>query len=269
VLCNRYVKFGALLDRARELGAGFLATGHYARVIRDEDGRCRLFSGLDRAKDQAYFLFRLTQRQLAQLVFPLGTRAKCDVQAYVEHLGLPCRELRESTDLCFAASRAYPSFVAAYRPDLVREGELVSMDGRKLGMHAGIHNFTVGQRRGLGVAAGTPLYVVRIEADGNRVVLGPRSELMRRSFAVTDVSWIRGRPPEGPAIECVTRIRSSHAGAASRVRLRGDAEADVEFDALQFGLTPGQAAVFYTSGERGEVLGGGWIGEECPIANKE
>ncbi len=259
--CNTEIKFAQFLTTARQIGAERIATGHYARIRRDaQTGRYRLLRGVDRTKDQAYFLFGLTQEQLAHSEFPLGEMTKQEVRAVARARGLPVAEKPESQEICFVPTGSYRQFIDAYlgeqqrRPEPVA-GEVVSTDGRVLAGHTGIQNFTVGQRKGLGAATGAPLYVISIDPAKNRVVVGDDCELFRRIFRVRDVNWIRPHSP-GESMEAHVKIRHNHPGAAARVEAHEAGEAVVEFHEPQRAITPGQAAVFY---DGDEVIGGGWI----------
>jgi tRNA-specific 2-thiouridylase len=260
-LCNTEIKFAQFIDSARQIGADRIATGHYARIRRDErTGRYQLLRGIDGSKDQAYFLFGLTQEQLARAVFPLGGLTKQQVRAIARARRLPVAEKPESQEICFVPTGSYREFIDAYLAEQHREaksqpGEVVSTDGRVLGEHQGLHHFTVGQRKGLGMAVGEPLYVIELDTEKNRVVVGQDRDLFRSRFLVRDVNWIR-RLAIGDAVEAHVKIRHNHPGAAARVEARADSEARVEFHQPQRAITPGQAAVFYADDE---VLGGGWI----------
>jgi len=225
-LCNTEIKFERFITAARQIGAERIATGHYARIHQDEKtGRYQLLRGVDRAKDQAYFLFGLTQEQLARAVFPLGELTKEQVRSVARAKRLPVAEKPESQEICFVPTGSYREFIEAYLAEQHRQpesqpGEVVSTDGRVLGEHQGIHNFTVGQRKGLGVAVGEPLYVIKLDPTRNRVVVGPDEELFRRRFLVRDVNWIRPMQ-EGEAVEAHVKIRHNHPGAPARVECRG------------------------------------------------
>jgi tRNA-specific 2-thiouridylase len=255
--CNTDVKFSTLLDRAAGLEAERLATGHYARVdVHPATGRYRLSRAVDRKKDQSYFLFSLTQAQLAHAVFPVGAWTKSDVRAYARDRGLLVADKPDSHEICFVAEGDYASFVeraAAIRAPA--EGFITDASGRVLGRHRGIHRYTVGQRKGLGLATPTPVYVLQIDATANRVVVGERAALERRTLLARDVSWINGETPEAP-VRATAQIRYRHPDAAASIVPCGAGEARVEFDEPQPAMTPGQAVVFY---EGNEVLGGGWI----------
>jgi tRNA-specific 2-thiouridylase len=266
-LCNNHVKFEQLLVTAKQIGAGRVATGHYARILLDEaSGRYRLLRALDTQKDQSYFLFGLTQEQLSHSLFPLGELTKQAVREIARRRGLPVAEKPESQEICFVPSGNYVQFIAAYRTESGAaesrqdagddaSGELVTTSGQVLGRHGGVHHFTVGQRRGLGLAAGRPLYVLEIDPASRRVVVGEDSELRRDSCDLRGVNWIAWERPAGP-VEAMVRIRYRHEPAAAVIEPQGATAARVRFRAPQRAITPGQAAVFY-SGDL--VLGGGWI----------
>jgi len=227
-LCNTEIKFEQFITTARQIGAERIATGHYARIRRDDrTGRYQLLRGVDRAKDQVYFLFGLTQEQLARAMFPLGELTKTEVRAIARAKRLPVVDKPESQEICFVPTGSYRDFIAAYlaeqhkKPESRRRGtgEVMSTDGRVLGEHQGLHNFTVGQRKGLGVAVGTPLYVIELDSARNRVLVGPEQELYRRRFLVRDVNWIRPMK-EGEAVETHVKIRHNHPGAPARVESR-------------------------------------------------
>ena len=260
-LCNSEIKFAQFITTARQIGAERIATGHYARIRRDErTGRYQLLRGVDRSKDQAYFLFGLTQEQLAQAEFPLGEMTKRQVRALARARGLPVAEKAESQEICFVPTGSYRQFIRAYLAEQQRQpeaapGEVVSTDGRVLAEHQGLHDFTVGQRKGLGVAVGEPLYVIALDPAKNRVVVGQDRDLFRSRFRVRSVNWIRPLR-EGDAVDADVKIRHNHPGAAAQVEAQAGSEALVEFLQPQRAITPGQAAVFY---DGDEVLGGGWI----------
>jgi tRNA-specific 2-thiouridylase len=259
--CNTEVKFDQLIQTAQQVGSERVATGHYARVQREErSGRWRLFRGVDQARDQSYFLFGLTQEQLSRSVFPLGELTKQEVRAIARARGLPVADKPDSQEICFVPSGSYRDFIQVYLAEQGRkleatEGEIVSTDGHVLGEHSGIHNFTVGQRKGLGMAVGTPLYVIELDPSRQRVIVGRNEELFRRRLIVRDVNWILPLP-EGAWVEAEVKIRNKHASARARLEALRDNQAQVEFVEPQRAVTPGQAAVFYRGDE---VLGGGWI----------
>lgn len=260
--CNSRVKFEQLLTTARQIGAERLATGHYARIRHNPaTDRWELLRARDDSKDQSYFLFGLTQDQLARTLFPLGELTKGQVRAVARRAGLPVAEKPESQEICFVPSGDYVRFIHAYAADRgarvpeTGDGELVSTSGEVLGRHSGVHHFTIGQRKGLGIAAGRPLYVVELDAEHNRVVVGSDAELLRDTCEVADVNWIPFARPAGP-VACSVKIRHRHEPAPATVEVLEGNSARVRFHAPQRAVTPGQAAVFY-SGEL--VLGGGWI----------
>ncbi len=255
VRCNERVKFRDLLATARELGAAALATGHYARRVVGANGP-ELLRAADAQRDQSYFLFATTPDQLGFLRFPLGAMSKGETRAIAAGLGLPVAEKPDSQDICFVPQGRYSSVVEKLRPGAGEPGDIAHVDGRVLGRHAGVLNFTVGQRRGLGVSEGSgePLYVVRLEAPGRRVVVGPKAALAVDRIALREVNWL-GAPPGGEGIALAVKLRSTAAPAPARVWLDG-AGGRVELAHPELGVAPGQACVFY-DGDR--LMGGGWI----------
>ena len=257
--CNSDLKFATLLDRARGLGAEAVATGHYARVEDEPETRRRVLRrGLDPSKDQSYFLFSLTQPQLARALFPVGDWTKDAVRDFARSRNLPVAEKPDSQEICFVPDGDYASFVERQPSDVAnseRSGEIVTRSGQVLGRHEGVHHFTVGQRKGLGVASGERLYVLELKADDRAVVVGPRPELERTTLTASQVNWIAGDPPAGP-LHVTAQIRHRHPAAAARLEALDDGRASVEFAEPQLAITPGQAVVFY-DGDR--VVGGGWI----------
>ena len=257
VRCNDAIKFNLLLERARAMGADYLATGHYARIERDASGRLFLKTALDRFKDQSYFLFQLGPQQLPHILFPLGELEKKDVRVLAAGYGLPVAQKRESQEICFIPDNDYAGFLE--RNGITGAGgEIVTLDGRIVGRHGGIHRFTVGQRRGLGIAGPHPLHVISIDADRNRVVVGPADELSSLQLTANDAVWAAG-PPAGE-FRAACRIRYRHEPAPCRVIPLEDGF-EVLFDEPQRAITPGQAAVLYDEDAR--VLGGGWISAGC------
>jgi tRNA-specific 2-thiouridylase len=261
-LCNNFIKFDQFLEMAAGVGADRIATGHYAIVNWNADsGRWELRRGADRAKDQTYFLFGLTQEQLAHTMFPLGAMEKSAVRELARELGIPTAAKPDSQEICFVPNGDYAGFIDAYFREQgiaasQTQGELVTTDGRVVGEHAGVHRFTVGQRRGLGVAAGEPLYVISTEPASKRVVIGRNEHLLRSAMHVKEVNWISIAAPIEPLIAEV-KIRNKHQAARATIVPTGDpARVEIRFDDAQRAVTPGQGAVFY-SGEL--VLGGGWI----------
>ncbi|MBL8951435.1 MAG: tRNA 2-thiouridine(34) synthase MnmA [Myxococcaceae bacterium] len=252
VACNQDVKFGFLLQRARALGAK-LATGHYARVHKGPDGRNVLERGADAAKDQSYFLFTLGQAELEDLVFPIGHLPKAEVRAIAERYQLPTTHKPESMEICFVPDGDYARFVEKVAGPQA-PGDVVDARGQVLAKHAGVHRFTVGQRKGLGIASGEPLYVQRLEADTNRVVVGPGDQLGSSGFHLLRPHWVDGAAPVDRAV--TVKVRHRHEGAAARLELDASGQVAVKLDAPVRAVTPGQAAVFY---DGARVLGGGWI----------
>ena len=264
-LCNTEIKFDQLIRTARSIGAERVATGHYARILYDSPTRqYRLLKAVDESKDQSYFLFSLTQEQLSRSLFPLGDMTKVQVRALAEARHLPVAQKSESQEICFVPTGDYAHFIDAYlseqNKESATEGPLVSREGKRLGTHRGIHRFTVGQRKGLGVAVGQPLYVIQVDAATNEVVVGNETDLYGRRLLAHQVNWITS-PKSADWFEVSARIRSTHPPARARVRPGDEATAEVEFAAPQRAITPGQAVVFY-SGE--EVLGGGWVSKLLP-----
>jgi len=253
--CNSDVKFATLLDRARGFGAEQVATGHYARVERSADGRWILLRSLDREKDQSYFLFGLTQEQLARAQFPLGSMHKADVREHARRLGLGVAEKPDSQEICFVPDGDHAAFVARRRPDAATQGAIRDEEGRTLGNHNGVHRFTVGQRKGLGLSSAAPLYVTRIDVADRSVTVGPRRSLERGTLTASGVNWIAGTAPEG-SIRVFAQIRHRHTAAPATVRALEMGRAELAFDEPQSAVTPGQAVVFYDSDL---LLGGGWI----------
>jgi tRNA-uridine 2-sulfurtransferase len=254
VHCNGDLKFASLVERGEGFGAEAVATGHYAQVDRDPDtGRYRLKRGVDEAKDQSYFLFTLTQPQLARARFPVGALDKASVRDQARRLGLAVAEKHDSQEICFVAAGEHADFVqkrAGLPSGVVRD-----QDGRVLGRHEGVHRFTIGQRKGLGVSAPIPLYVVGIDAESATVTVGPRQALERTTLTASRVNWISGDTPSAP-LRAHARIRYRHGEAAATIAPLADARVKVTFDQPQSAITPGQAVVFY---DGGYVLGGGWI----------
>jgi len=253
--CNSDLKFATLVDRARGFGADAVATGHYARVEHDAaSGRYLLKRGIDPAKDQSYFLFSLTQDQLACARFPVGDRPKEAVRAYARRLDLPVADKPDSQEICFIPDDDYAAFVTKHAPEADRRGAIVDESGREIGRHAGIHRFTVGQRKGLGLSGPAPMYVLALRPADRQVVVGPRTALERTTLAASGVNWIIEEP--SAPLHISAQIRHHHAAAAATVRALADRRADVVFDAPQSAITPGQAVVFY---DGDVVVGGGWI----------
>jgi len=253
VLCNQKLKFELLLRRARELEADYLVTGHYAQIV-DDGARFSLRKGIDAAKDQSYFLFTLTQQQMAMVRFPLGGMTKEEVRGHAARFNLRVAEKAESQDICFVPDGNYVRFLEEQRGAGLLDGEIVHADGRVLGHHQGTYRYTVGQRRGLGIAWPEPLFVVGIDAAAKRVVVGEKPFLSVSEFSVTGVNWLI-TPPQEP-LDAACRIRYRHHEVPAMIQVDNSEMVTVHLREAQAGVTPGQAAVFYR-GE--EVLGGGWI----------
>ena len=261
-LCNNFIKFDRFLEMAAGVGAERIATGHYARIRHNaESGRWELLRGVDHTKDQTYFLFGLTQEQLARTDFPLGGMRKSEVRELAKSLRIPVAAKPDSQEICFVPNGDYAAFIAAYfkeqgiAPESAA-GELVTAGGQVVGEHQGVHRFTVGQRRGLGVAAGEPLYVIATDPATRRVTIGRNEELLRSRMGVREVNWISIAAPAEP-VRAEVKIRNKHEAAAATIAPMSDpSRVEVQFDEPQRAITPGQGAVFY-SGD--VVLGGGWI----------
>jgi tRNA-specific 2-thiouridylase len=253
--CNTEVKFQSLVERTRALGIEHVATGHYARADRDASGRHRLLRGRDRRKDQSYFLFGLRQEQLARAVFPVGELTKEEVRALATARGLPTADKPESQEICFVPDDDYAGFVERNAPAAERSGAIVDADGLELGRHLGVHRYTVGQRRGLGLTSTRPLYVLAVRPETRTVVVGEEEQLDAPGLVARDVNWL-SIPPPAAERRAGVQIRYRAAEASAVIRARDDGGVDVVFDRPQRAVTPGQAAVFYD----GDVcLGGGWI----------
>jgi tRNA-specific 2-thiouridylase len=263
-LCNNFIKFDQFLDLASGVGAARIATGHYARIGFDEaSGRYQMSRGADHSKDQTYFLFGLKQEQLERTDFPLGGYTKPQVRELARELGLPVAAKPDSQEICFVPNGDYAAFIDAYFRERgiapkTTHGEIRDTAGRVLGEHAGVHHFTVGQRRGLRVAAGEPLYVIATEPASQRVIVGRNEDLLRAKLTARDMNWISIAPPVAP-IRAQVKIRNKHLAAEATIRPIGNNDTtrvEIHFDEPQRAVTPGQAAVLY---DGDLVLGGGWI----------
>lgn len=255
VHCNSDLKFATLLSRAQGLDAEVVATGHYARIDRDHRGRLRLRRGIDQGKDQSYFLFSLTQEQLARAAFPVGELRKQEVREHARRLGLAVSNKKDSYEICFVPDGDYATFVERHAPGALAPGVIADREGHVLARHEGTHRFTIGQRKGLGLSAPVPLYVVDIRPDDRTVVVGPREALDRTLMTASRVNWVSGEIPSTPLAADV-QIRYRHRAAAATITPIGSDRVEIVFDDPQPAITPGQATVFYDSDV---VLGGGWI----------
>jgi tRNA-specific 2-thiouridylase len=256
IRCNQFIKFEALLVKARQLGAQYVATGHYARIEHGtgEGGRHRLRKAADRDKDQSYVLYVMSQDRLGAALMPLGHFTKQDTRRLAAELGLGVANKPESQEICFVPFKRYTEFIELYAPEVLQPGPIVDKAGRVLGEHRGLAAHTLGQRRGLGIAAGQPLFVTNLVPETNMVVVGPEEELLRRECRVDEVNWIEGRPPAEP-LRAMARVRYRAQEVPCTV-VAEDPLLSITFDAPQRAITPGQALVLY-AGEY--VLGGGTI----------
>ena len=259
VRCNETVKFKDLLTTARDLGAEALVTGHYIKTSFN-DGQWQMRRPVDEKRDQSYFLFSTTPEQLSFLRFPLAHLTKNEIREFAAKLALPVADKPDSQDICFVPNGDYASVIERLRPDCSLPGEIVDMDGNILGQHQGVLHYTVGQRRGLGVAIGEPLYVVRIDADTRQVIVGPKDALARRTIMLDEVNWLGGEMLSDP-IDVKVKIRSTGSPVRANLTLLQGQRAEVSLDIPEEGVSPGQACVFYGAdeGPAARVLGGGWI----------
>ena len=254
--CNERIKFGSFLKKALEMEADFVATGHYARLGWDENANCYLVKkGMDRKKDQSYVLFSLSQDQLRYILFPLGEYRKEEVRRKAFHLGLRVHDKPESQEVCFIQDNSYRPFLKERLGESIESGPIIDRNGQLLGKHQGIAFYTVGQRRGLGLAKGKPLYVVKIDREKNTLIVGEEEEVYGDTFIVDSVNWIKSQDVL-PGFSSQVKIRYNHPGSEAVLFPREKGEVEVKFMSPQKAITPGQAAVFY-DGET--VLGGGWI----------
>jgi len=254
LVCNPSIKFGVLLTYALKLGASRLATGHYANISEDRMGRFHLLRGIDRKKDQSYFLSFLTQKQLAHACFPLGKMIKSDVKKLAKEKGLYPVVKKESQDICFIKDDRYQDFISQQLDFKAKPGNIVDCEGNILGRHNGLHLFTIGQRRGINCPASQPYYVVRIEIEQNRLIVGLKKDLLSSKCKVSKINWIVEKPSS--PLDVHTRVRYRHKAVKSKIIPDGDTSATIIFNTPQSAVTPGQGAVFYKDDE---VIGGGWI----------
>jgi tRNA-specific 2-thiouridylase len=261
--CNQVIKFRDLLETSRDLGAKVLVTGHYVASRALPEGGRALYRAREAERDQSYFLFAITPAQLDFLRFPLGDRTKAETRELARHYGLPVAEKHDSQDICFVPSGHYADIIERLRPGAAAPGEIVDLGGRVLGQHEGIIHFTVGQRRGLGIATGAPLYVVRLDAPSRRVVVGPREALRTSRIRLREVNWIGPGALDGAldnGREVFVKVRSTRAPQPSWLHAAADGGVEVELIAGEDGVSPGQACAFYDSAEgQARVLGGGII----------
>jgi len=261
-MCNQTVKFSDLLSTAQELGADCLATGHYIISREGDDGNYQLFRPADADKDQSYFLFATTQEQLNFLRFPLGNVPKSETRKMAEDMGLIVAAKSDSQDICFVPNGKYADIISKLRPEAHDPGNIVHLDGRVLGKHDGIIHYTIGQRRGIGVATGDPIYVISIDAASRTVTVGPREALATRRIQLRDVNWlgdgtVEDIPNEG--LEVHVRVRSTRPPRPAHLTIEEDGVFVTLIDG-EDGISPGQACVFYeTEDAKTRVLGGGWI----------
>ncbi|MGB8982611.1 MAG: tRNA 2-thiouridine(34) synthase MnmA [Anaerolineales bacterium] len=254
LICNRQIRWTFLLEHALALGAEYMATGHYARRMKAEDGRIKLLRAVDRSKDQSYVLHVLDQEKLSKALFPIGDYPKTDIRAIAGRFGLPTASRPDSQDLCFLAGEDYRSFLQRNAAEMLQAGEIVRRDGQSIGQHTGLANYTIGQRKGLGVASPVPLYVLGKNPASNTLIVGTQEELGSRELSARDVNWVSGQAPDGP-FRAEVKIRYTAKEAEALVTPLEGGRADVRFEAPQRDITAGQAAVFF----RGEVVVGGGI----------
>jgi len=257
VRCNQQVKFKDLLTTARDLGAQALVTGHYVQRVMGAE-RSELHRAVDPNRDQSYFLFATTQNQLDFLRFPLGGMPKSETREHATRFGLEVAEKPDSQDICFVPNGSYVSVLEKLRPGALEEGDIVHVDGRVLGRHKGIINYTIGQRKGLGIGGGDPLYVIRLNPDTHQVIVGPYEALARTEIRVKEVNWLGGDSYQEP-IRCDVKVRSTRPPVPAEIHLEEGNHARVVFLTPEYGVAAGQACVFY---QENRVLGGGWIVRE-------
>jgi len=256
IRCNQFIKFDSLLGKAKELDAGFVATGHYARIEKGDNGsRYLLKKGVDSRKDQSYFLYVMNQEQLSHSLFPLGNITKERVRRMAEEFELPVTDKPESQDICFIPGNDYTEFLKEYVADTVKPGQILDRQGNFLGEHRGIIHYTIGQRKGLSISAGEPLYVVAIDHEENTVIVGGKHEVYGMGLIASEINWIAMEAPEQP-VNVSARIRYLHREAAAVVTPLEEGRAQVKFEEPQMAITPGQAIVFY---DGDTVIGGGSI----------
>lgn len=261
VMCNNRIKFGKLFDYADSVGAEFLATGHYARLEKDETGQPRLLRGIDDSKDQSYVLFGIKPNLLNRMLLPVGHFEKPEIRRIAGELGLNVAEKKDSQEICFVTSGKHDEFVRQRRGDIDTSGDIVTSDGSVVGQHPGIEKFTIGQRKGLGVAMGEPYFVKKIDVNSRQVVIGKLSELGESRLTASATNWLcthSGETPikPGESFPCAAQFRYNSRAADAVAHVLDDGKLEIEFEAPQNGIAPGQAVVCY---EGNRVLGGGWI----------
>ncbi|MFN0137701.1 MAG: tRNA 2-thiouridine(34) synthase MnmA [Phycisphaerae bacterium] len=262
VMCNIHLKFGKLLRYADMMDAEFVATGHYARIIRTDAGNARLARGVNTAKDQSYVLFGIRREDLARCMFPIGDIAdKADVRAIAATLGLRVHDKPDSQEICFVPNNDYRQLVQKRRPDLLQPGEMRDASGRVVGQHDGVAAYTIGQRHGLGIAMGKPYYVTQLNVLTNTVTVGPRDELSSPGLIADAINWLSAPPPVGAAVPALIKIRHMHTPTPGTITVLDSGHVEARFDTPQPAVTPGQAAVFY---DGDLAIGGGWIREAIP-----
>ena len=253
--CNRQIRFGFLLEQARSIGAAFLATGHHARVIHEKGKPSRLLRARDDRKDQSYILSVLNQEQLQQALFPVGEYTKPEIRKLATQFGLPSASKKDSQDLCFLSTNDYRPFLSQERPSMMKTGAIRLTNGRLVGEHKGLANYTIGQRRGLGIGGSHPLYVLELDSQRNTLIVGSKDELARRSFTISKINWQSGKSPPD-SIRALVQIRYRARAYRARIDLLSNQIASVFLDEPLLAITPGQGAVFY---DEDQVLGGGII----------
>jgi tRNA-specific 2-thiouridylase len=254
VMCNQWIKFGRLFDFADSIDAAYVATGHYARIGAGPSGEAALLRGIDTSKDQSYALFGVARPMLERMMLPVGVFEKPRIRELAAHIGLNVADKRDSQEICFVTSGHHGDFVRARRDETDTSGEIVTVEGRKVGTHPGIEGFTIGQRKGLGVAMGEPYFVVRIETESRRVIIGKHEDLARRELTAQRTNWLIDPPRE--SLRCSAKIRYNGEPRPATVEVLSGDRLHVVFDEPRHGVAPGQAVVCY-DGDR--VLGGGWI----------
>ena len=258
VMCNNWIKFGRLFDYADSIDAEYVATGHYARLVHDQQNQIRLARGIDGTKDQAYVLFGIEQKYLSRMLLPVGGFPKTEIRDIARGISLRVADKKDSQEICFVTSGHHGDFVRQRRGEIDLSGEIITTDGTVVGRHSGIENYTIGQRKGLGVALGTPHYVVKINRDARQVVLGSHDELGKKSLQADRTNWLITPEPEKP-FRCQAQIRYNSApqdATASISEMNGEKILQVTFDQSVHGIAPGQAVVCY---DGNMVIGGGWI----------